>query len=231
MNESYDTTIYHVRGKEWAEKDNKTDKVKWTVNENNRTPDFIEFHNAERNQTWRIGDTRMELQKGNQWQWLSDGRWLKDPVSNNGNEGDAAETAVATNGIAKRVKKATAIQLDQIGSGLEEGYLIRRDAAWSVKSKSHENAYYIVAYLDGLTELTTPGAWLRSGSPNESRFIEIILAANRTAEDCSKWPNGAHSEFGAWETDNECKMLLEFAQRAHNGQYTDEQEQDEPLGL
>jgi len=77
FNESYNTTIYHVRDKEWAEKDNKTDKLKWAVVEKHRTAEYIELHNAERNQTWRIRDNRMELKKGNKWEWLSNGKWTK----------------------------------------------------------------------------------------------------------------------------------------------------------
>ena len=75
LNESYDTTIYHVQGTQWAELDNKTQKIKWYATETTRNEHFVEMYNATRNQTWRLFAFRMELKDGEKWKWLSNGRW------------------------------------------------------------------------------------------------------------------------------------------------------------
>lgn len=75
INESYDTTIYQVDGKRWAERENKTGTVKWDLEETARTDDYIELRNAGRGQTWRVFARRIDLKDGDGWKWLSNGRW------------------------------------------------------------------------------------------------------------------------------------------------------------
>ena len=76
LNESYDTTVYHVQGTQWAELDNKTQKIKWNATETSRNDEYIEMYNSTRNQAWRFYERRMELRDGDQWKWLSNGRWV-----------------------------------------------------------------------------------------------------------------------------------------------------------
>lgn len=76
LNESYDTTVYRVRGTQWAELDNKTQKIKWYATETFRNDEFVEMYNSTRNQAWRFYERRMELRDGDRWKWLSNGRWI-----------------------------------------------------------------------------------------------------------------------------------------------------------
>jgi len=75
LNESYGSTIYQVKGKEWAELDNATQKVKWTLTETARTAEYVELHNATRNQDWRLTAKQMDMKVGDEWKWLSRGHW------------------------------------------------------------------------------------------------------------------------------------------------------------
>lgn len=75
LNTSYDTTIFFVKDKQWAEVDNKTKKLKWYLVEKDRNHDYVELFNAERAQTWRLQPTKMDFLQGGQWRWLSHGQW------------------------------------------------------------------------------------------------------------------------------------------------------------
>jgi len=75
LNTSYDTTIYHIKDKQWGETDNKTGKLKWHLEEKEVTKDYIELYLGERKQTIRLRPTRMDLKDGNNWKWLSNGKW------------------------------------------------------------------------------------------------------------------------------------------------------------
>jgi hypothetical protein len=66
-----------VDGKEWAERDNKTMKVKWRLTETARTDDYLELFNEARKETWRLSAKRMEIKAGDKWNWLSNGQWGK----------------------------------------------------------------------------------------------------------------------------------------------------------
>lgn len=83
LNESYDTTIYHVQGTQWAELDKKTQKIKWYATETSRNDEFIEMYNSTRNQAWRFYERRMELRDGDQWKWLANGRWVSSGIASN----------------------------------------------------------------------------------------------------------------------------------------------------
>jgi len=75
LNESYGTTIYQVNGKDWAELENATQKIRWTLTETVRTDEYIELYNATRNQNWRLMAEKMDLKEGEQWKWVSTGHW------------------------------------------------------------------------------------------------------------------------------------------------------------
>lgn len=75
LNESYGSTIYQVKGKEWAELDNATQKVKWALTETARTAEYVELHNAARNQHWRLTAKQMDMRVGDEWKWVSNGHW------------------------------------------------------------------------------------------------------------------------------------------------------------
>jgi len=75
INESYDTTIYHVKGKQWEVSDNKTGKVVWNLVETARTEDYVELFNAKRKEHQRLFAKRMEAKRGDKWRWLANGHW------------------------------------------------------------------------------------------------------------------------------------------------------------
>lgn len=75
LNTSYDSTVRHVRDKTWEEVDNKTGKVKWPLTEKDRTTEYIELQLAERDHTYRLLPTKLELLKDGKWEWLSNGKW------------------------------------------------------------------------------------------------------------------------------------------------------------
>lgn len=76
LNTSYDSTLYHVRGKQWAEMANATKKVNWHLEEISRGSDYIELFLPDRQQTWRVFDRRVDFKVNGQWQWLSNGYWI-----------------------------------------------------------------------------------------------------------------------------------------------------------
>lgn len=75
LNTSYNSTIYRVQGKQWAEMENATQKVKWTLEERDRTPEYIELFNTTRKDTTRLFDKRMDVKEGDTWKWVSNGHW------------------------------------------------------------------------------------------------------------------------------------------------------------
>jgi hypothetical protein len=77
LNTSYDTTIYQIAEGRWAERDNKTQKVKWQLKETGCDGDSIELYLADRDQIVRLTATRMEIKKENRWEWLSNGKWIE----------------------------------------------------------------------------------------------------------------------------------------------------------
>lgn len=95
LNESYDTTTYQVAGKKWAESENKTGTVKWTLEEQARDGEYIVLFNPTRNEIIRISATRLERKVGAEWTWLSNGRWLDPPEPDIARAGDRKPTKVA----------------------------------------------------------------------------------------------------------------------------------------
>lgn len=85
LNASYNTTLRHVKGKEWAEFDNKTGKVHLKYTETARTKDSLEVFCAERKQELRFLANKAELKKDGKWGWVANGHWVaaasdsKDP--------------------------------------------------------------------------------------------------------------------------------------------------------
>jgi formylglycine-generating enzyme required for sulfatase activity len=74
-NASYNNTLRHVKGKEWAEFDNKTGKVGLHYKETARTKDYLELFCTERNQELRFFADKAELKKNGKWEWVSTGYW------------------------------------------------------------------------------------------------------------------------------------------------------------
>ena len=68
------------------------------------------------------------------------------PVSG---EGRTIQPTPETDDCAPRVTPATPAQIEKIDSGLKGGFVLQRSAAWMERSSAHENAYYVVAYIDG----------------------------------------------------------------------------------
>jgi len=79
LNTSYNSVIYHVEGKQWAEMANATRKVKWHLTETARTPEYIELVNDKRKDVTRLFPNRMDVRAGDNWKWVSKGHW--DPSS------------------------------------------------------------------------------------------------------------------------------------------------------
>lgn len=79
LNTTYNSTIYRVQGKQWAEMENTTQKVKWTLEERDRTPEYIELFNTTRKDTTRLFDKRMDVKEGDIWNWVSNGHWTTPP--------------------------------------------------------------------------------------------------------------------------------------------------------
>ena len=78
LNTSYsNSTIYHEQGKQWAEMDNKTQKIKWNFYEVGRTSDYIELLNTTRKDTVRLFPNRMDAEEDGGWTWVSNGHWSK----------------------------------------------------------------------------------------------------------------------------------------------------------
>ena len=75
LNTSYDSTIYHEQGKQWAEMDNASQKIKWSLTEMERTVEYIELFNATRNETWRLLPKKVDLKKDGRWEWIATGHW------------------------------------------------------------------------------------------------------------------------------------------------------------
>jgi hypothetical protein len=78
VNTSYDTTIYRLEDGRWAEKENKTNKVKWYFKELARTAESVELLNLTRDQVYRMSAKRLELQEEKEWAWLSNGHWVTE---------------------------------------------------------------------------------------------------------------------------------------------------------
>ena len=112
-------------------------------------------------------------------------------------------------GFDDRVTPATASQLDRIAAGLEQGFALQRDAAWTVRSTSHADAHYVVAFIDGPGVTNSLAAWGHSGSPDASEGL--LFSANNIATEFSSWPSGYDTTAGIWFTDDDCSKLLAYA--------------------
>ena len=75
INESYGTTVRHVRGNQWADIDNKTGKLHLSYKETARGKDFLEVYCAERDQELRFLSNRAELKRNGKWEWVAHGHW------------------------------------------------------------------------------------------------------------------------------------------------------------
>jgi hypothetical protein len=75
INETYDQTIYHHRGKEWRQHDNKTQRISAHLTETGRTADYVELSGFNFG-VGRISSTRLEMNKGGTWEWVSNGHWM-----------------------------------------------------------------------------------------------------------------------------------------------------------
>jgi hypothetical protein len=76
LNESYKTTLRHVKDEEWAEFDNATGRVHLRYVEKARTDEYLEVFCPERNQELRFYAKRAELKKNGKWEWVAKGHWL-----------------------------------------------------------------------------------------------------------------------------------------------------------
>jgi hypothetical protein len=74
LNETYDQTISHVRGTQWVERSNKTQKITSHLTETERTPDYVELANFNFG-VGRLFPQRMVMKKGDKWEWVATGHW------------------------------------------------------------------------------------------------------------------------------------------------------------
>jgi hypothetical protein len=78
INVSYGAAIVHVQGKKWEQVDPKTGKRSWWLTETGRDENYIYLYCADKQQSWRIGEKRMDfVQPDKSWSWLSNGYWEK----------------------------------------------------------------------------------------------------------------------------------------------------------
>jgi hypothetical protein len=77
INESYDSTLRHVRDNEWTEFNNKDGTVRLRYVERGRSEDRVELFCPERNQEIRFLPNRAELRKNGKWEWIANGHWVK----------------------------------------------------------------------------------------------------------------------------------------------------------
>jgi hypothetical protein len=75
LNESYNSRIYHVKGKEWAEADNKSGEIGSYLIKTARTPEHLELFHIKLKQMYRVSATRLETKEGNEWKWIANGHW------------------------------------------------------------------------------------------------------------------------------------------------------------
>ena len=76
LNTSYDTTLYHVTAKEWAEIDNKNPEVvRWHLTETGCAEQYVQLFYNERNYTIRIYANRVDIEKNGKWEWVANGHW------------------------------------------------------------------------------------------------------------------------------------------------------------
>ena len=107
------------------------------------------------------------------------------------------------------VRPASAQQIERIQYGLFDGVVVQSDGVWSVKSLSHENAYCLVAYLDGTGIVSRPGAWLLVG---DRMSIEgPVYPANSVTVEFSESSGGLPADAEAWFADPACSVLLDYA--------------------
>lgn len=77
LNETYDATWIHIKGKQWDQIDNKTQKLVFVFTETARTADYIEIFNPIRKEKLRMTAKRMEsISSNGQWAWLAHGHWV-----------------------------------------------------------------------------------------------------------------------------------------------------------
>ena len=75
---SYDQTIYHVQGKQWMQVNNEThhDPGKiMNLTETARTSEYVEIIGFNFG-TGRVFADRLEMKRGDKWEWVSNGHWL-----------------------------------------------------------------------------------------------------------------------------------------------------------
>jgi hypothetical protein len=77
LNQSYDQTIQREKGGEWIELDNKTRSTTARLKETDRTGDYVELSGFNFG-TGRIYANRMEMKRGDRWEWVSNGHWIEE---------------------------------------------------------------------------------------------------------------------------------------------------------
>jgi xanthosine utilization system XapX-like protein len=75
LNLTYDQTIAHGDGKAWIETRNATGEVTSRLTETARTPEYVELSGFNFG-VGRIFSQRLEMKKGDNWEWVSNGRWV-----------------------------------------------------------------------------------------------------------------------------------------------------------
>ncbi len=107
------------------------------------------------------------------------------------------------------VRPASAQQIDRIQYGLIDGVVVQSEGVWSVKSLSHENAYCLVAYLNGTGIADRLGAWLLVG--NRASLEGLVYSANGVAAEISESSDGSPTDAEAWLADPACSALLDYS--------------------
>jgi len=75
LNTTYNNTLRHIKGKEWAEFDNSTGARGLGFVETGRTRAYLELFCPERKQKFRIFADHSEWMKDGKWERVANGRW------------------------------------------------------------------------------------------------------------------------------------------------------------
>ncbi len=79
LNESYNQTIYHVRGNQWAQVDNKDKRVSGRFIETERTDEFVELNGFSFGVGRLYSDRLLMKKQQGTWEWASNGHWEPGP--------------------------------------------------------------------------------------------------------------------------------------------------------
>lgn len=105
------------------------------------------------------------------------------------------------------ITPASGQQLESINYFLEDG--LRVTHGYRVRSGSHEHAYYVGAYINGVGLEDEVGIWLMSGEPNE---VGMTLSVNAIADEFSVAPDGGGTKARTSSTDDEARALRRYMQ-------------------